>query len=242
MMHTDGQITRTFPCFGFLGLPNLLSAAGVTWKGYSALGESGFTHQAMDALSSVRNDPALWANVVSYRDHFLQDAATGLPAVSWVVKSPMDHPEGSLCDGVNQLVEIVNAVEQGPDWGSTLIIVYWDEWGGIYDHVPPPVTDQVSYGFRVPVLLISPFTKAGGNPGGGSIAHTTYSQLSILKTIEDNWALPPLSPKDATANDMLGALNLATSARRPKLILAPRACPPLTAAQRAREPVGGDNY
>jgi phospholipase C len=208
MMNPNGSTFTTYPCFDFQALPNELSAAGVSWKFYNDLADgSGFKHNGLDAIGPVRNDPSLWSNVVSRKTFFTDAKAGNLPAVSWVIGQHLEHPPSTACAGENETVQMVNAIMNGPDWPSTAIFIYWDEWGGFYDHVAPPQIDGVSYGFRVPLLIISPYTKVGPSANGGSIDDTTFSALSLLKTIEDNWSLPSLTPKDAAANDMLDAFD-----------------------------------
>jgi phospholipase C len=118
----------------------------------------------------------------------------------------------------------------GPEWSSTAIVVYWDEWGGFYDHVPPPQVDNVSFGFRVPLIVISPWTKRGPGSDGGSISSMFYSQSSILKLVEDNWALPSLDPRDAGSNDMMDFFDFSQVPKDP-LILSQRTCSRLTKAE-----------
>jgi phospholipase C len=67
------------------------------------------------------------------------------------------------------------------DWNSTAIFLAWDDWGGFYDHVKPPVVDQNGYGFRVPALVISPYAKKG------YIDHQVLSFDAYLKFIEDDF-------------------------------------------------------
>jgi phospholipase C len=233
MIDAQGTKSTMFPCYGFQALPNILASNGVSWRYYGDAADGRvFTHNGLDAISPVRNDPNLWSNVVSDAT-FTTDATAGaLPAVSWVTGRQLEHPLNTACAGENETVKYVNAIMNGPDWSSTAIFIYWDEWGGFYDHVRPPQADGVSYGFRVPLLIISPFARAGSSASGGSIIHTFYSHLSPLKFIEDNWGMPSLTPKDAAANDMMDAFDF-SAAPRPKLILHQRTCPKLTAAQHA---------
>jgi len=70
---------------------------------------------------------------------------------------------------------------EGPDWDSTAIFLVWDDWGGFYDHVLPPVADENGYGFRVPSLVISPYARSG------FIDHQTLSFDAINKFIEDDF-------------------------------------------------------
>ena len=96
--------------------------------------------------------------------NFTQQAQAGtLPAVSWVMPSLAlsEHAPASIADGQAYVTGLINAVMSGPDWDSTVIFLAWDDWGGLYDHVPPPTVDQNGYGLRVPALVISPYARAG---------------------------------------------------------------------------------
>ena len=79
-----------------------------------------------------------------------------------------------------------------PDWRHTAIVLTWDEWGGFYDHVPPPQPDRFGLGVRVPMLVISPWSKPG-------IDHTTYDFTSVLKFIDEDFGMPILSPPRAAS-------------------------------------------
>ncbi len=82
----------------------------------------------------------MWSNVVS-STQFVSDAASGnLPQVSWLVsdQGDSDHPPSSMCLSENWAVQQINAVMKGPQWNSTAIFLTWDDFGGFYDHVPPP--------------------------------------------------------------------------------------------------------
>jgi phospholipase C len=120
----------------------------------------------------------------------------------------------------------------GPHWSSTAIFIIWDEWGGFYDHVPPPQLDNYSYGFRVPLLVISPFVKYGPGSNGGYVNSTFFTQSSVLKFIEDNWGVEPLTPRDAGSNNMMDFFDFG-QVPKPKLILTQHSCPSLSAAQQA---------
>jgi phospholipase C len=77
------------------------------------------------------------------------------------------------------VTSLINAVMKGPEWGSTAIFLAWDDWGGFYDHVPPPKVDENGYGLRVPALVISPYARRG------YIDRQTLSFDAYLKFIED---------------------------------------------------------
>jgi phospholipase C len=104
-----------------------------------------------------------------------------LPNVSWVIPSGRysEHPTASIREGQAYVTGLVNAVMQSPEWDSTAIFLTWDDWGGFYDHVVPPVVDANGYGIRVPGLVISPYARRG------FIDHQVLSHDAYLKLIED---------------------------------------------------------
>jgi phospholipase C len=158
---------------------------------------------------------------------FLQRAGAGtLPAISFV--DPIytvlddgtgndDHPHADIRNGDAFLARIFQAVTSGPAWQKTVLIITFDEWGGFFEHVPPPravapnsvdpdeVNGQVLLGFRVPVIVISPFTRNSG------VTHTLFDHTSILKLIEWRWGLPPLTARDASTQigNLAMAMNFA---------------------------------
>jgi phospholipase C len=87
-------------------------------------------------------------------------------------------------------------VRQSKDWKDTAVIVTYDENGGFWDHVAPPVVDRWGPGTRVPTLVISPRARRH------YVDHESYDTTSILATIERRYGLAPLSPRDAAANDL----------------------------------------
>jgi phospholipase C len=88
----------------------------------------------------------------------------------------------------------VNAVGESPFWSSSVIFLTWDDWGGWYDHVPPPQVDFDGLGIRVPLLCVSPYAAQG------VVSHELYETASILKFVELNWDLATLAASDARAN------------------------------------------
>jgi len=232
MRRPDGSLYKTFPCFGFRALPNILAEHQISWNFFANAGTNNFRHNALDALTPVRRNAALWSRIQP-TSTFMSEAKAGtLPAVSWLVANRNEHPVDTSCAGENETVSWVNAIMSGSDWSSTAIFVIWDEWGGFYDHVKPPQIDGQSFGFRVPLLVISPYTMRGTSSNGGYISHTLYSNVSTLKFIEANWQLPSLTPHDAAANSIMDMFDFSAATRRPKLMLTPRTCPALTTAQR----------
>ena len=116
--------------------------------------------------------------------NFYASAKSGaLPAVSWVVPSGAvsEHPPAPVSFGQSYVTSLVNAVMRSPDWRSTAIFLAWDDWGGFYDHVAPPVVDQNGYGLRVPGVVISPYARRG------YVDHQTLSFDAYVKFIEDDF-------------------------------------------------------
>ncbi len=218
VVDNEGNLTNQFPCFDFQTLGDLLEAAGISWKFYSHADNA---WNSYDAINHIRNT-SLWTTNIASDTQFITDAGDGqLPAVSWLIPEgdESEHPINSTCNGENWTVEQINAVMQGPDWSSTAIFVFWDDFGGFYDHVAPPISDQYGLGPRVPLLIISPYAI------GGYISHTTYEFSSLLKFVEERFGLPPLTERDANANDVLDSFNF-NQTPLPALILQTRHCSP----------------
>jgi phospholipase C len=142
--------------------------------------------------------PSIWNPLPSFTDvkqdgqlgdiknlsTFYTAAAQGtLPAVSWIAptQANSDHPPANLATGQAYVTNLINTIMRGPDWDSTAIFLAWDDWGGFYDHVVPPVVDQNGYGLRVPALVISPYAKRG------YIDHQVLSFDAYNKFIEDDF-------------------------------------------------------
>jgi len=218
--NNDNTVTQTFPCVDFTTLADELQSAGVSWRFYaSPQGTPGYGFTTLAAINHIRNGP-LWGNMV---DHalFNSDAQAGnLPAVSWLIPTSGndEHPPSGTCPGENWTVSALNAIMSGPDWSSTAIFIMWDDFGGFYDHVSPPIVDKFGLGPRVPLLIISPYAIAG------KISHTQYEPSSILKFIEERFGLPPLTARDANANSTADSFDF-TQSPLPPDILTPRVCP-----------------
>jgi phospholipase C len=166
----------------------------------------------------------LWAaqylGISKMYSQFLADAANGsLPAVSFV--DPFytvlddgtgndDHPHADIRKGDVFLHDIFEAVANGPAWSSTVIVFNFDEWGGFFEHVAPPrataannidtdiVGGKTLLGFRLPVVIASPFTR--GAVTSPRISSLVYDHTSVLKLIEWRWGLTPLTPRDASSD------------------------------------------
>ncbi len=115
-----------------------------------------------------------------------------------------EHPGyASTLAGDRHMAEVIEKIRKSPMWKSTVIIVTYDEHGGLWDHVAPPKVDRWGPGSRVPTVIISPFAKRH------TIDHTFYDTTSILKLIESRYGLSPLGTRDAQANNLARTLNLA---------------------------------
>jgi phospholipase C len=153
---------------------------------------------------------------------FLADCASGnLPDVAFVDPrflgeaqgvSVDDHPFADIRNGQFFIDQVYRAVTKSPAWGSTALIINYDEWGGFYDHVPPAEAPDVNpafalRGFRIPAMMIAPWARTN------QVSSEIYDHTSVLKMIEWRWGLPPLSVRDLHANNIAEALDFAKPKR-----------------------------
>jgi phospholipase C len=215
-----------YPCYEHATLTDLLDAANITWRYYAPSAGSIWT--APDAIQHMCVPNAAPPNATACvgpdwtgaeakvvvgqtpsNAQVLSDIATGqLPQVTWVIPEGQDSDHGALNDGCGPswVSSIVNAIGNSPYWANTTIILAWDDWGGWYDHVPPPqVLENCArwgcgyvYGFRVPLIVMSPYIVKAGY-----ISHVNHDFGSILKFIETKFSLPSLGYADTNALDDL---------------------------------------
>lgn len=126
-----------------------------------------------------------------------------------------DHPSLNHGLGPSWVASVVNQIGAGKYWSSTAIFITWDDWRGWYDHVAPQIYDSYEYGFRVPLIVVSPFAKAG------YVSHVTYDFGSILRFIEENFGLDPLGYADSRAVDFSDCFNFGQTPGSFKFIQAP---------------------
>jgi phospholipase C len=194
-----------FPCFTYSTIRDLLDARSVSWLYFTNTSRA-YVWNAFDAIHAVRYGSEWTKNIVIPQTAIFQTITNGqLPAVSWVIPDAIDsdHPEYRSDSGPSWVASVVNAVGQSNYWQSTAIIVVWDDWGGEYDHVPPPQLDGQGLGMRVPMLLVSAFARKTSPSQPGYVSHTQYEFGSILKFLEDNWMLGTLGRTDARANSII---------------------------------------
>ncbi len=190
---------RVFPCFYRQSIFTLLDAAGISWKYYQAHTGAHIIN-AVDALKPIwQNKQEYKANVIVPSSQVLKDIAGGnLASVVFVTPTTAasDHPGDNNGTGPSWVSSIVNAVGQSPYWNNSAVIVIWDDWGGWYDHVTPNVRNSYELGFRVPMIVISPYAKRG------YVSHVPYEFGSILKFVEETFGLGALGTTDTAANDL----------------------------------------
>ncbi len=193
------------PSYGWTDITYLLEKFGVSWRYYVAPGSvddcEGTTDEQIHCTPGVGDfdpigTPEPWNPLpdfttvqennqvgnVQFHPRFFKAAREGtLPSVTWVMPGWYDseHPPESVASGQAWVTRVVNAVAKSPNWKSSAIFVAWDDWGGFYDHVPPPKLDKFSYGLRVPAFMISPYAKRG------MIDSQELSFDAYLKFIED---------------------------------------------------------
>ena len=197
----DRSAPRPLYDFAWTDLTHLLHKNHVSWKYYVAEGTEPDCRDGaavcppqaqrvgtpgswnpLPQFDTVRENSEL-ANIQTV-NHFYDDARKGtLPAVSWVVPNQevSEHPPALISAGQAYVTGLINAVMQGRDWNSTAIFLSWDDAGGLYDHMPPPVVDNAGYGLRVPGLVISAYAKKG------YVDHQVLSFDAYLKFIEDDF-------------------------------------------------------
>jgi phospholipase C len=185
-----------------------LDAAGLSWKIYGAIkGAKGYGIWDICPTFAECLDTSQDKKLVPDAK-FLTDAAAGkLPAFSVVTPGGADflnagHNGMSMTRSDNWAGQLVSAVMNSPDWSSTAVFVTWDDFGGFYDQVPPPVEpDGTQEGVRVPMIIVSPYAR----PGYTDTAPTTFA--GVLSYTEHDFGLPALGVNDAQAYDFANAFN-----------------------------------
>ena len=210
----EGNVALVRACFNFPTEGDVLNRAHVPWAYYAATErQRGYIWSAYSAIDRYRNDPARWAKYIRPVDSLLGDiGANKLPPVTWVTPrfELSDHPDYSLCHGENWSTQVVDAIMRSKMWKDTAIFITWDDYGGFYDHVPPPDIDRMGFGFRVPLLVISPYAI------DGKVSQEEGEFSSVLRFIEDNWNLRPfLTDRDHQATPMLSAFDFSQPRRPP---------------------------
>jgi phospholipase C len=198
LLNARGHIVNgPFPCFDYQTLADLLDANHVSWNYYAWTRTTNWS--AYDAIRHIRYSQDWTNNIVYPSSNFNTDVANGkLAAVTWIVPGDghSDHPGNHSNTGPSYVASIVDSVGQSQFWKSTVIFVVWDDWGGWYDHVPPPQLDRMGLGFRVPLLVVSPWSRHN------YVSHVQHEFGSILHFTESTFGLGNLGQTDVRADDL----------------------------------------
>jgi phospholipase C len=191
---------RPLPHYAWTDLTDLLHRHRITWAYYVFAGQAPDTDDPDELATPTRplafQTPNIWnplpffttvhkngqlGNVRDITEFYRAARAGTLPAVSWICPNSEvgEHPPSLVSAGQAYVTGLINAIMRSPNWGSTAIFLAWDDWGGFYDHVAPPVVDENGYGLRVPAMVISPYARKG------MIDHQTLSFDAYAKFIED---------------------------------------------------------
>jgi phospholipase C len=217
---TDGGCSTSYPapCFDIGSAPDALQP-GMTWKFYGtgiSVGFGNIVWSLFDAISPIRYGSD-WGNVVPYSEFDSDVDAGTLPTVSWLVDQDLfsGHPPLSMCASVSWIVQRVDELMASPLWATSAIAITWDDFGGFYDHVAPPAlygcTPQSPYGlgFRVPLILVSPWVKQG-------VFHGVTEQASLVRLVEELFGAPgsvgmlqaqDIAARDGVAGSLLSAFD-----------------------------------
>lgn len=198
------DLPGTYPCFDYQTIADILDSKHISWRYYAAASNpgasgNGYTWSAFDAVKHIRKGSDWSKNVISPETQVLSDIKNGnLAQVTWIVPENdfSDHPgAGSTAKGPDWVGNIVNTIGASQFWDSTAIFITWDDFGGWYDHVVPPQIDAMGAGFRVPLIVVSPYARHG------YVSHTTREFGSFLRYIENVFNLPGLGTRDTTTDD-----------------------------------------
>jgi phospholipase C len=189
-------------CFDYKTLGDELDNAGRTWRFYaswygSRASGDGAVWSSYQAVKHIYYGKDWAKDVITPNYRFITDVRKGrLANFTWItpVCDDSDHVNCPGGYGPSWVSALVNTIGESKFWDSTAIFVQWDDWGGTYDHVPPPYEGYDSLGFRVPLLVISPYAKQN------YVSHVQYETASVLRFAEDLFGLPQLAAADARAN------------------------------------------
>ncbi|MGA7201351.1 MAG: alkaline phosphatase family protein [Candidatus Cybelea sp.] len=191
------------PCFNYKTLGDELDKAGLPWRFYTNRYRVplGGLWSGYQAVRHIFYGPDWKTDVLTPQKKFLTDVKAGnLASFTWITPlcANSDHPDCGGGGGPSWVSSIVNSVGQSKFWDSTVIFVQWDDWGGFYDPVPPPHRGYDGLGFRVGLIVISPYAKKD------YVSHVQYETASVLRFAEDTFGLAQLSDADARAASPAG--------------------------------------
>ncbi|MBV8066646.1 MAG: hypothetical protein JO113_01615 [Candidatus Eremiobacteraeota bacterium] len=203
---------REVVCWDPTTLADELDAAGISWAFYAqAPGQGSGLWNGYQAINHIYNGPDWSKDVFSSQNQFFTDVTNGnLRAVTWITPDwqNSDHPASNSNTGPSWVASVVNAIGESQYWNSTALFVFWDDYGGWYDPEPPAYLDYDGLGIRVPMLIVSAYAKQG------YVSENHYEHGSILKFIEQNFGLSPLSASDARATSPTDAFDFSAPPRQ----------------------------
>ena len=198
--------TPQLPCFDYETLGDELDKARLPWRFYTSKYDtpsSGFggVWSAYQAVRHIYDGPDWTKDVVTPQKNFLADVPAGkLASFTWItpICANSDHTNCGGGFGPSWVAALVNTIGKSKFWDSTAIFVQWDDWGGLYDPVAPPFEGYDGVGFRVPLLVISPYAKKN------YVSHVHYETASVLRFAEDLFDLGQLAAADRRAASPAG--------------------------------------
>jgi len=193
-------------CYDYTTLGDELDKAGLSWRFYasqygSAASGDGATWSSYQAIKHIYNGPDWKNDVISPNWKFITDVRAGnLANFTWItpVCDDSDHTNCPDDYGPSWVSALVNTVGRSKFWNSTVIFIQWDDWGGLYDPVAPEYKDRDSLGFRVPLIMLSPYVKHD------FVSHTHYETASVLRFAENLYGLPQMAKADTRAESPAG--------------------------------------
>ena len=213
---------------GWGNLPTIfdrLQERGISWKFYVQNYDPTMTFRAQNrnnaqatrvpllAYARYVDDVGLASHIVDLQEYYRDLQKGTLPAVAYIaMAASSEHPPSNIQAGQRLVRSLVTELMRSSAWPTSAFILTYSNWGGWYDHVAPPSVDDDGYGFRVPALLVSPYARQG------YIESSQLDYTSILKFIEDNYGLKPLSSRDAAANSIAPAFDFTQAPRPPHLV------------------------
>ena len=233
ILSTSTTRVERFGTLTWTTMPEQLEAGGISWKVYGSA-DGNFGDSVLPYFKQYQTNPVLAANGLtpSYPGTFQADVAAGtLPQVSWVL-APLvasEHPPAPELYGEAVAANVLATLVSNPSiWSKTALLVTYDENGGFFDHVPPPtpgsgtpgefltvsplpadasgVAGPIGLGFRVPMLVVSPFSR------GGFVCSKTFDHTSVLRLLEARYGteVPNLSAwRRSVTGDLTAAFNFA---------------------------------
>jgi phospholipase C len=233
ILSTSSTRLERYGTLSWTTMPERLATAGVSWKVYGSL-SGDFGDNVLPYFKQYLTNPTLRANALKPRfpADFVNDCAQGtLPQVSWVL-APLqstEHPPAPVEWGQHATSTVLQALTSNPAlWAQTALFITFDENGGFFDHVPPPaapagtageyltvsplpsdaggVAGPIGLGFRVPLLIASPFAR------GGFVCSDTFDHTSTLRFLEARFGVevPNLTPwRRSVTGDLTSAFNFA---------------------------------